>query len=457
MLPTEMAARALQDLEDAGNGPSDGQSGSSARRGMNSSDEATPIQAVTDSARKWLTVLLLVAPINAMLVFDRVALIVVTPILQKELQLTLVDTSVLISAVMWSYALLQIPAGWSVTRFGIKAMMFGALLLWSTVTILTPLAQTFYGLILLRLLLGIGQSPDWPASVAAVRSWFGPTERSKGTSILLAGQYIGSALAAPVTTFIVVRTSWHMPFYIYGTVGLVLTAMWFLYYRDRRVSASTEEAPPPLRAKIVFAALLRSPQFWSLGGTYACIAFTACFINYMLPQYLIDHRGVDYQLMGLLVGLPSVFLWGSVFVAGFFADAIVRKTGSIWKARVPLGCVGSIVAGLAAGATDWVDGIVPMAACLCLSFFALGFAQITLWSMAQDLTKHYTGVLTGWASAWGNLLAAAGPIAIAHVVQSTGSWKVGLALPVVGGLLGALMIWSTKPHKPLEEIAATEP
>lgn len=406
------------------------------------------VERRSDMVQKWGTLLGLLVPINALLVFDRVALIVVTPILQTQLKLSLVDTTVLISAVMWSYALLQIPAGWLVTRFGIRAMMLGALFLWSSVTLLTPFAKSLSALIALRLLLGVGQSPDWPASVAAVRSWFGATDRSRGVSILLAGQYVGAALAAPVTTMIVSRTTWQFPFYLYGAFGLILTAAWFACYRERSSGEGGLERPSPDAARI-FPSLLRSRQFWCLGGTYACIAFIACFINYMLPHYLMERRHIGYAAMGWLVGVPMLSLWISVFFAGAAADRIMKRTSSVWTARVPMGCLGMVGAGCATGAVDWVGGTVPMAACLCLSFFCLGFAQVSLWSIAQDLTKHYTGFLTGWASAWGNLLAAAGPILIAEVVESSGSWRVGLALPLVVGFLGAAMIVGTRPHEPL--------
>lgn len=407
---------------------------------------STMVGVVEGARRKWVSVLLFLAPINALMVFDRIALIVVTPILQSQLHLTLVETTVLISAVMWSYALFQIPAGWAVTRFGTRTTMFGALLVWSIATLVTPLANSFLALVLIRVVLGIGQSPDWPASVATVRSWFEVGERSKGTSVLLAGQYIGAALAAPVTTMIVLRSNWHVPFYLYGVLGLGLAAAWFLFFRerqdivDRELSTSQKPAVWP-----VFLSLLRSSQFWALGGTYGAIACAASFINYMLPHYLIEHRRIDYALMGWLVGLPSVFLWLSVVVAGAIGDRVVKRTGSVKLARVPAGCVGAIVAGCATGATDWVDGTIPLAACLCLSFFGVGFVQVSLWSMAQDLTRNYTGLLTGWASAWGNLSAALGPILIAAVVEATGSWKLGLAIPIAAGFVAALMIWASRP------------
>lgn len=404
---------------------------------------------MTTTTRRWLTLTLL-ALINALMVFDRIALIVAIPIIKAEFHLTLVDTTILISAVMWSYGLLQIPAGWCVSRFGAKRMMLAALALWSAATIVTPLAHSFLALVALRSLLGVGQSPDWPASVATIRTWFDPMQRSRGTATLLAGQYLGVALAAPVTAAIVAKAGWQLPFYLYGVVGLILTVLWFVFFREREEDAYVRHERRKIQTRQLVESLLHSPQFWALGGIYACVSFTACFINYLLPHYLIEQRHLDYQLMGWLVGMPSVFLWGAAFVAGPISDGLLRTTGSVWAARVPLGCLGCVVAGLATGATDWFQGVGPMTVCLCLSFVGVGFAQVALWSVVQDLSGSYTGVLTGWAAAWGNLAAAAGPIVIAEVVQHTGSWRIGLSLPILAGALGAILVRASKPDMPIK-------
>lgn len=404
----------------------------------------------TAQPQRWPMVFLLLAPINALMVFDRIALIVASPILQSNLHLTLMDLAILVSSVLWTYSLLQIPAGWCVTKFGEKRLMLLALVLWSVSTIATPLAQTFLGLVVLRLLLGLGQAPDWPASVAGVRSSFVLAERSRGTSTILAGQYLGAALAGPVTTMIVAKSNWQAPFYLYGATGLILAMLWIRYYRERRgEGAEPIEASSNISAKLLFDALIRSRQFWCLGGTYACILFVASFITFLMPHYLLDQLHVTYQTMGWLVGIPPIFLWGSVVMAGMIADRILQRTGSVWMARVPLGGLGCILAGCALEATSWMEGFISATACLCLAFFFLGFAQVSLWSAVQDLSKHYTGVLTGWTTAFGNLASAAGPILIAEVVQSTGSWKLGLSLPLGAGFLGALLIWLTKPHIPI--------
>jgi len=409
-------------------------------------------------SKKWMMLLLLLAPINAMYIFDRVALTVASPIIQAKLGLTLIDVTVLVSSVLWTYSLLQIPVGWCVTKFGERRMMLIALLLWSVSTILTPLAQTFSGLILLRLLLGIGQSPDWSASVATVRSWFGPTERSRGTSVILAAMYLGGAIASPITAMIVARAGWRMPFYIFGGIGLVQTLLWFWCYKPPASveSASDDgasmESSPDVRPVPLMMALIRSPQFWCLGASYACILTIQSFIAFLLPNFLIHQRHVAFQTMGWLVGIPSIFLWSSVVAAGVIADRVLRKTGSVWLARTPLGCLGCLIAGCATEGTAWIHDIVPMTACLCVSYFCLGFAQVSLWSAVQDLTKHYTGVLAGWAQAWGNLAYAGGPILMAVVVQNTGSWKLGLGLPLAAGFLGALLIWWIKPQAPISTV-----
>src|SRR5690606_17962842 len=118
-------------------------------------------------------------PINALMTLDRAALVLLAPTFLAVFGLTLFETTLLISVIIWTYSALQIPAGWAVSRFGVRWTMAIGLIVWSSSMLLTPLAQGFIGLLVLRIILGMGQSPDWSASLAAVKAMFNPTQRAR--------------------------------------------------------------------------------------------------------------------------------------------------------------------------------------------------------------------------------------------------------------------------------------
>src|SRR6266516_4851485 len=72
--------------------------------------------------------------------------------------LTDADRGTLNSAFFWSYAFLQIPAGWLVDRYGVKFPFALGFLSWSLVSAATSLAGSVSQLFGLRFLLGVSES-----------------------------------------------------------------------------------------------------------------------------------------------------------------------------------------------------------------------------------------------------------------------------------------------------------
>jgi MFS transporter, ACS family, glucarate transporter len=136
---------------------------------------------------RWRLMFFLLAPITFVMSLDRTAIVVAAPTIQNEFGFTLVEMSWILTSFSWTYALLQVPAGWLAERFGPRRMLYWANLLWSLLTAATPLGGSFAGFAAIRALLGVGQSADWPSSVVAIQRWFPRGERAKGNSILLGG------------------------------------------------------------------------------------------------------------------------------------------------------------------------------------------------------------------------------------------------------------------------------
>ncbi|MBV8618506.1 MAG: MFS transporter, partial [Curvibacter sp.] len=77
--------------------------------------------------------------------FDRISLSVAGPQLQEAFALTPADMGLLFSAFFWSYALLQIPAGLFLDRFGVTRIGRWGALLWGIASTITACAGGFAG------------------------------------------------------------------------------------------------------------------------------------------------------------------------------------------------------------------------------------------------------------------------------------------------------------------------
>ncbi len=120
--------------------------------------------------RKWVVVGLLSLGIVIAYV-DRANLSVVLTLkdFRQLFHLSDADRGLLNSAFFWSYALLQIPAGWIVDRYGVKVPYAVGFLCWTVFSALTAFVQTTGQLIGLRFLLGCGESIVGPASLRWIR------------------------------------------------------------------------------------------------------------------------------------------------------------------------------------------------------------------------------------------------------------------------------------------------
>src|SRR5262249_27769133 len=80
---------------------------------------------------RWVPILALVAVGTMINYLDRTVLGVAAPFLTTDLGLTAAQMGIVFSAFSWSYALLQIPGGIFLDRFGTRVTYFVAVVGWS--------------------------------------------------------------------------------------------------------------------------------------------------------------------------------------------------------------------------------------------------------------------------------------------------------------------------------------
>ena len=413
---------------------------------------------------RWWVMGLLIAPITFVMSLDRTAMAVASPIIQKEFGFTLTQMSLILTSFTWAYALLQIPGGWLAERAGPRRSLFWANLLWSILTALTPFGFGLGSFVAIRALLGAGQAADWPSSVLAIRRWFPERERGRGNSILLGGLYFGPMVGPPLTVAIATTLGWHAAFYIYGAVGVLLGLAWWGGFRDdphqhpamtrdEALMIEAERGPEPeAGAPGVLRRCLGSGRFWAIGVQYFLLVLIQSFFTTWLPTYLVQERGFRLSSMGWFAALPSVALFLTVFAAGAGSDAVLRRTGSVWRARVPFAVAGFIISAAGLILASRTPDIPLMVVLLCVSLGAIGLTQVAIWPSTQDLGKGATGVVAGWTNFLGNAGGAAGPLITAWLVTATGSWSSALLVIALAGAAGAILWFFIHPERPLEAL-----
>src|SRR5271170_2585025 len=163
---------------------------------------------------------------------DRATLAVANPLIREELGLSIADMGYLLSAFLWAYAFSQLPTGAMVDKMGPRILLAVGLSLWSLAQLLGGLVQTFGQFFGARLLLGIGEAPQFPTGARVVRDWFNPRDRGLATGIFNCASSLGTAIAVPLLTFLMLSFGWRVMFMVMGIAGLAMAAVWYVFYRN---------------------------------------------------------------------------------------------------------------------------------------------------------------------------------------------------------------------------------
>lgn len=190
------------------------------------------------------------------------------------------------SAFFWGYVLTQIPGGYLADRFGGKHVLAAGVVMWSTMTLLTPLAASsnIALLLLARALLGVGEGVAMPAMNNMISRWVPGAERSRSLSLVYSGMYLGSVVGLWLCPNFIVSFGWPSVFYIFGALGFVWWGFWqFLASSSPQVSPTISEpelsyitdslsdrAARPVPKDIPWRLLLSKKPTWAIIVAHFC-------------------------------------------------------------------------------------------------------------------------------------------------------------------------------------------
>jgi ACS family D-galactonate transporter-like MFS transporter len=403
--------------------------------------------------QRWFPILALVAIATMVNYLDRTVLGIAAPYLTRELGLTAASLGIVFSAFSWSYALLQIPGGVFLDRFGTRTTYSLALGLWSAFTALMGFVGSFPALILARVGVGIFEAPCFPANSRILATWFPQQERARANSIYSVGQYAGIAFLSVPLFWITQQFGWRGLFFIAGGFGIALAIVFWVTYREPSDSPAINAAElaeieaggggeykgAPLKFSWSnIGWLLRHRQvigasIGQFGGNSTQVFFVTWF-----PTYLVTARGMTFINAGLMTMLPYIGASIGVLVAGQLSDRLLKRTGSANLAR-KLPIVGGMLLASTIVAANYVPAGSDMLviAIMSVAFFGQGMTNLG-WTVISDVApKELIGMTAGIFNFSANLAGIVTPLVIGYTYQRTGSFVGPLAYIAVVALLGA--------------------
>ena len=379
--------------------------------------------------------------------FDRISISVAGPQLERSFHLTPVDLGVLFSAFFWSYALLQIPAGLVLDRFGVTRVGRWSAFLWSAASALTACAGGFAGLFLARLLLGIAEAPSFPASSKATGYWFPRTERALSTALYDVGAKFSNVIGVPLVALAVVRLGWRWGFATVAALSLAYFLVFYCVYRDpsrhprltpeERDYLATHGAEPEGQSSGttagVLAYLLSTRKVWGLVIGFGAYGYSFNLFLTWLPDYLVRtmHRSIlaSAGFAAIPWACASV---SDLLVGGWLIDFLIRQGRDETRVRKTVLIVGMCTGLAVLGATATTRPGVALA-WISLALTGLSAAAPVAWSMPSLIApKGGVGAVGGIMNFANNMMGVVAPIVTGFIVGRTHSF-VGVFL--VAGLV----------------------
>ena len=164
--------------------------------------------------------------------FDRINLSVSRDALHASFGLSFVAFGYLSSAFSWTYASMQMPVGVLLDRWGVRRVGRISAFLWSVASFAAAIAPGLSWFFGARFLLGVSESPTFPANAKALGYWFTREERSLATAITDAAAKFSSAIGVPLIGLLLLYFGWRWSFAATGFISFLYFVLFYAIYRN---------------------------------------------------------------------------------------------------------------------------------------------------------------------------------------------------------------------------------
>jgi sugar phosphate permease len=369
--------------------------------------------------------------------FDRINLSVGSPQLQQEFGLTDGELGWLFSGFFWSYALLQIPTGMILDRFGVTSVYRVSAILWSIASGATAFAGGFGGILAARLVLGIAEGPAFPASAKATGYWFPRGERAMATSIFDAAAKFANVIGVPLVALAVVRLGWRWGFAITGFLSFLYFLAFLIVYRDPsrhpRLSptehqyilagGATREGPAESGEVAMLGYVVRNRKVWGLTIGFAAYGYSFYLFLTWLPNYLVESMHMSILKSAGFTAIPWICATiADLIVGGWLIDHLLARGYAETPVRKTVLVLGMLF-GLAVFGTTLTTDPVWAIVWISVALSGLAAAAPVGWSIPSLIApRGGTGTISGIMNFLNNMMGVVAPLATGYIVGATGSF-----------------------------------
>ena len=362
---------------------------------------------------------------------DRMSQLYLAPYFAPEFHLSEAQVGFLASVVAISWAISSLVFGAVSDRFGRRAVLIPGVLIFSLLSWLSGVAQTFGELLVIRALMGVAEGPCWTVINAINEETADARHRGRNVGIVVsAAALIGLFVAPILTTQVAAHVGWRWSFFVAGAPGLLMAFLLWKFVREPRHEVSSEKAKGE-QSLASYLSILKFPNVW------LCCMGAAGFMGWLFlqnvfaPLYITEAAHQPGTTAGFLMGAAGL---GSFFIGlalPSLSDRVSRKgvllISAVLSAILPMAlCAPSLYGHL------WI-----LAALLFCTQGGQAMAALVVVLMpAESVQPQFIATAIGMTTLVGEILGGA----LAPTLGGAAAEKYGLAAPLWMASLCMLLV-----------------
>ncbi len=376
-------------------------------------------------------------------------------LLMNDFRLSQPEMGRIFSGFLLGYALFQVPGGILADKWGARKILALASWLWIACTAIQAvigwgpfqmtISAALSAFIIARLLLGIAESPTYPGAAQGVSKWILPKFQGRANGFVIASIGVGSALAPPLVSIIMVHWGWRVALLVSSLPALIIAILWLGI-----------KSPAPLDENITKKVVIKNDSASGTRSPLKSFSFILLTLSYTLQGYvgyifvswfylyLVQERHFDLLNGAWMSSLPWILSILSIPLGGYISDRLASgKMGPVWGRRiVPLaGMAGSgILISIGAHTVSPVMAAISLAFATALILCVEG----PFWTMMMNISGPKSGTAGGVMNMGSNLGGFISP-ALTPVLAEYIGWENALHIAALLAIIAALLWLKIRP------------
>ncbi|GGE61138.1 MFS transporter [Priestia taiwanensis] len=374
-------------------------------------------------------------------------LIPILPVIERQLNISHFQVSLIITVYSISAILLIPIAGYLSDRWGRKKVIIPSLIITAIGGIITgwaswKLANPYMWILIGRVIQGIGAAGAMPVVIPCVGDMFkDDDEVSKGLGLIETSNTLGKVLS-PILGSALAMIIWFMPFLF---IPVLCAAAIILILMLVKPPTSKQEKVPVKEFISVIKEILHENGRWlyTIFLIGAIIMFILFGMLFYLSNVLEDRYHINGITKGFVLAIPLLALSITSYITG-------KKIGDNQKAMKWCICIGLVMLGGSLLIPLFSKSLYILIATFVIGGIGIGAALPSLDAfVTEGIDKKHRGTVTSLYSSMRFIGVAAGPPIFSLLIKGTDNiiFYVSIALSFIGAFLTLRFIKPTNEEK----------